>query len=161
MKVFYGKYRGVVTNNLDPEQLGRIQAKVPDVLGAATTGWALPCAPYGGDAVGLFLIPPINASVWIEFEGGKPDFPIWSGCFWGVGGAPASPASAQKKVLKTEYASITLDDTPGAGSLTLETSTGQRIKLAATGIEIDNGQGATIRLIGPSVSINGNALEVV
>ena len=161
IKRFLGKYRGVVTNNLDPEQRGRIQANVPDVLGSGTTGWALPCAPYAGDAVGLFLIPPTNADVWIEFERGDPAFPIWSGCFWGAGGPPVSPALAQKKVLKTDYATITLDDTPGAEGLTLDTSTSQKIKLTASGIEIDNGQDATIKLVGPTVSINGNALEVI
>src|ERR1035441_5372508 len=103
MKVFYGKYRGVVTNNLDPKQLGRIQAKVPDVLGAVTTGWALPCAPYGGDAVGFSLTPPLNASVWIEFGGGKPDFPIWSGFFWGAGGAPAAPADRKSTRLNSSH----------------------------------------------------------
>ena len=44
----FGKYRGTVLNNLDPLQLGRIQATVPDVSGLAPTSWAMPCVPVAG-----------------------------------------------------------------------------------------------------------------
>ena len=157
---FYGKYRGVVTDNRDPLFLGRVRAKVQDVLGENESGWATPCVPYAGKGVGLFLIPPTDAAVWIEFEHGDPDYPIWTGCFWAQGELPATPGLAEKKVLKTDNCTLTLDDTPGIGGITLETSGGQKIKLSATGIEIDNGLGATIKLSGPSVKINDQALEV-
>ena len=157
---FYGKYRGVVSDNRDPLFLGRIRAKVQDVLGDNESGWATPCVPYAGDGVGLFLIPPTDTSVWIEFEHGDPDYPIWTGCFWAQGELPASPAMAEKKVLKTDSCTLTLDDTPGMGGITLETSGGQKIKLSATGIEVDNGTGATVKLSGPSVKLNEQALEV-
>src|SRR5690242_16334218 len=85
---FYGKYRGVVTDNADPLMLGRVRAKVQDVLGDNESGWALPSSPYAGDGVGLFLIPPKDALVWVEFEHGDPDYPIWSGCFWSEGHIP-------------------------------------------------------------------------
>jgi len=42
--------------------------------------------------VGLFFLPPKGANVWVEFEGGDPDYPIWSGCFWSDGEVPAQPA---------------------------------------------------------------------
>ena len=87
---FYGKYRGTVTENSDPSMLGRIRAKVQDVLGSNDSGWALPSLPYAGKGVGLFLVPPVGASVWIEFEHGDPDYPIWSGCFWATGEVPAT-----------------------------------------------------------------------
>jgi hypothetical protein len=79
---YYGKYRGIVTENKDPMQLGRIMALVPAVLGSLPSQWALPCAPYTGDGVGQFMIPPIGSSVWIEFEAGDPSYPIWAGCFF-------------------------------------------------------------------------------
>src|SRR5262245_36814850 len=82
-KPFYGKYRGTVTDNQDPLMLGRIKAKVPDVLGDLESGWALPCLPFGGDKTGLFALPKVGARVWYEFEQGDPDRPIWSGCWWG------------------------------------------------------------------------------
>jgi uncharacterized protein involved in type VI secretion and phage assembly len=157
---FFGKYRGVVTDNQDPMMIGRIRASVPDVLGDQASGWAMPCTPYAGNGVGLFLIPPVNTSVWMEFEHGDPDYPIWSGCFWGQGEPPATPAVAAKKMLKTDSATITLDDTPGAGGITLETTGGQKIEILATGITIDNGQGAKITLQGPKVDVNSGALEI-
>lgn len=80
---FYGKYRGVVVNNRDPLQRGRVQLRVPSVLGEQTTGWALPCLPYGGVAnQGMFTIPDVDAQVWVEFEEGNTDHPIWVGVFW-------------------------------------------------------------------------------
>lgn len=163
-KPFYGKYRAKVIDNRDPLDEGRIQVSVPDVLGDQTSGWALPCAVFSGDGLGFFAVPSIGAKVWVEFEHGNPDYPMWSGGWWGD--ARERPVNlfgqADKKViLKTEGGhSITLDDTPGTGGIILETAGGQKIKLTSKGIEIDNGQGATIKLEGLKVAINGNALEV-
>lgn len=162
---FYGKYRGIVTDVNDPLMTGRIKATVPDVLGDQESGWALPCAPFGGNQTGFFALPAVGAGVWIEFEHGDPDYPIWSGCWWGSVAEvpPLLIAPPYKKVMiVTEGGqSITLDDTPGVGGITLETSSGQKIILSATGLEIDNGMGASIKMTGPQVSINGGALDVI
>jgi uncharacterized protein involved in type VI secretion and phage assembly len=158
---FLGKFRGKVTDNRDPLMLGRLRVKVPDVYGEEESGWALPASPYAGNGVGLFLIPPTDASVWVEFEHGDPDYPIWAGCFWATGEVPASPGVAEMKVLKTDTATITLNDLPGAGGVTIETQAGMKIKIDATGIEINDGLGASVKLQGPRVSINDSALEVM
>ena len=158
---FFGKFRGVVTDNRDPLMLGRIRARVQDVLGENESGWALPSLPYAGNGVGLFLVPPVDASVWIEFEHGDPDYPIWTGCFWSQGELPATPAVAEMKVLKTDAGSITINDLPGAGGITIETTAGMKIVIDMTGIEINNGMGGSIKLNGPKVSINEGALEVL
>ena len=161
---FYGKYRGVVTDINDPLQTGRVRARVPDVMGDDETGWAMPAMPFGGDGMGFFALPKVGAGVWIEFEHGDPDYPIWTGCWFGAATEvpPILLAPPYKKFLiKTEGGnSVLLDDTPGTGGIKLETSGGQKIVVSATGIEIDNGQGASIKLTGPQVSINGGALEV-
>ena len=156
---FYGKFRGVVSDNSDPSNLGRIRARVADVYGEEESGWAMPSVPYAGNNVGLFLIPPTNASVWIEFEHGDPDYPIWSGCFWAENETPASPASADKKVLKTGAGTITLDDTQGSNSITIETTNSLKIKLDQQGIELSNGS-QKIMISSSSVSVNDGALEV-
>jgi uncharacterized protein involved in type VI secretion and phage assembly len=160
MSQFFGKYRGQVENNIDPQMMGRIQVSVPAVLGEGTLSWAMPCVPFAGSGVGLFLIPPSGANVWVEFEGGDPDYPIWSGCFWGLGEAPAMPAIEQMKVLKTDMGTITVNDLPGVGGIKIETTLGAKIEITARGIEIDNGMGGSITLMGPQVSINNGALEV-
>jgi uncharacterized protein involved in type VI secretion and phage assembly len=161
MTQFYGKYRGTVANNLDPMQQGRIQVRVPAVLGEGQMSWAMPCAPYAGSGVGFFAIPPVGANIWVEFEGGDPDYPIWSGCFWGTGEVPATPAVAEMKVFKTDSCTITLNDLPGVGGVTIETVSGMKIVLSTTGLEIDNGQGGSIKMTGPQVSVNNGGLDVV
>jgi uncharacterized protein involved in type VI secretion and phage assembly len=158
---FYGKYRGVVTDNNDPQMRGRVRARVPDIYGEGESGWAMPSVPYAGADVGLFLIPPVDAGVWIEFENGDPAYPIWSGCFWAAGEVPAQPTVPQMKVLKTDVGTITVNDTAGAGGITIETQSGMKIAITTTGIEINDGQGGSIKLAGPKVTINDGALEVI
>jgi len=160
MTQYYGKYRGKVENNTDPMQLGRVQVSVPSVLGEGQMSWAMPCTPYAGSSVGWFAVPPVGANVWVEFEAGSTDYPIWSGCFWGTGECPASPALDKMKVFKTDTATITINDTPGAGGIKIETTSGMKIEISAQGIEINNGQGASIKLNGPKVALNDQALEV-
>ena len=85
---------------------------MPAVLGDAVV-WAMPCAPFAGPGVGFFAIPPVGANVWVEFEAGDPEYPIWSGGFWDPEDFPATITVPQMKVLKTDTATVTLDDTPG------------------------------------------------
>lgn len=162
---YYGKYRGKVTDIQDPLMMGRIRANVPDVMGDEESGWAMPCAPFGGSGMGFFALPAVDAGVWIEFEQGDPDYPIWSGCWFGSVAEvpPVLLAPPYKKLMiKTEGGnSILLDDTPGIGGITLETSGGQKIAILGTGIEIDNGMGAAIKLTGPQISMNNGALDVI
>ena len=179
-KKFYGKYRATVLNNIDPLQLGRILASVPDVLGPTPTSWAMPCVPIAGKQSGTFVIPQIGAGVWIEFEQGNPDYPIWVGGYWGIaaevplaalGGNPASPSIVLQSALQN---SIIISDmppapappvqpppTPPVGGITLRSTTGASITVNDAGIFISNGKGAVITMIGPTVMINNGALVVI
>jgi uncharacterized protein involved in type VI secretion and phage assembly len=162
---FYGKYRGLVSDNQDPLMIGRVRAKVPDVMGDDETGWAMPCAPFGGSQTGFFAIPSVDAGVWIEFEHGDPDYPIWAGCWWAtVDEMPTDLLSPpyQKTLIRTEGGNqIVLDDSPGIGGITLKTSNGQKIVLSSLGIEIDDGMGGKVKITGPQVSINDGAMDVI
>ena len=80
---FFGKFRGVVINNIDPEQMGRIQVQVPDVQGVVPTSWAMPCVPCNLPKKIGSVLPKIGAGVWVEFEQGDPSHPIWTGCWFG------------------------------------------------------------------------------
>lgn len=146
---FYGKYRGIVTDNQDPLQLGRIRADVPAVLHGVSCGWALPCAPYAGPGVGLHTIPPMGSGVWIEFEAGDPDYPIWSGGWWGDGQVPTdhtgAPAQPPLKVLRSEQGltvaldddgqTVTISDADGRNLVTIEATGGEvRVEAAATAV---------------------------
>ena len=165
MTQFFGKYRGKVENNIDPMMLGRVQVSVPAVLGSGQLSWAMPCAPFAGPGVGLFTVPPNGANVWVEFEAGDPDYPIWSGCFWGVGEVPATPAVPQMKVFKTDGITLTLSDLPGIGGFTLEVGPPAvpiplKLVFDASGIELSN-SAASVKLTPVSVSLNNGALEVI
>src|SRR5215475_359192 len=97
---FYGIYRATVTNNIDPMQLGRIMVTVTDAGGPTPSTYAMPCVPLAGKMMGTFMVPQIGAGVWIQFEGGNPDRPVWTGGWWGtsselptlaMAGIPADP----------------------------------------------------------------------
>jgi uncharacterized protein involved in type VI secretion and phage assembly len=164
---YYGKYRGTVVQNVDPEQRGRIQVLVPDVSNVVPSTWATACVPLAGKSMGTYLVPQMGSGVWIEYEQGDADFPIWTGCFWGLAaevpplamaGNPLSPSIVLQTGLQQ---TIVLSDVPGpTGGIMLKSSTGAMILVNDVGITISNGKGATIVMTGPSVSINNGALMV-
>lgn len=163
---YYGKYRGMVVNNVDPMQTNRIQVQVPEVLGPSIATWALPCVPFAGIQTGVFYFPPPGSSVWIEFEGGDADYPIWVGGFWAnAGEIPAlamGPPAIQRFVISLlAQTTFVVSDVPGpTGGFLLKTKTGAMLMINETGITLNNGQGAIITMIGPTVTINGAALVV-
>ena len=169
---FYGKYRGLVIENIDPEQIGRVMVQVPDVLGEIPSSWAMPCVPVAGIQSGIFAVPPIGSQVWVEFEQGDPDFPIWTGGFWGLvadvpifATAPPAIPPGQNLVMQTTGQNmIMVSDAPPSpvtGGIVLKSVSGAMIVVNETGIYISNGQGATITLVGPAVAVNIDALTVI
>ena len=171
-KRYYGKYRGLVIANIDPQQIGRILVQVPDVFGEVPASWAMPCVPAAGIQSGCFIVPPIGSKVWVEFEQGDPDYPIWTGGFWGIVGkvpafaiAPPAIPPGQNIVLQTTGQNMLLlsdaPPSPVSGGIILKSATGAMIVVNATGIYISNGQGATLTLIGPAVDVNLGALTVI
>ena len=162
---FYGKYRGTVINNVDPKE-GRIMCLVPDVLGVTPSGWAVPCFQFGGPQMGQYALPQIGSGVWVEFEAGDPEFPIWSGSWYGgveevPALATAVPPGVSNYVVTTQLQNtLSISDLPGAGGIMLRTTTGAFILMNETGITISNGQGAIINMAGPTVTVNAGALVV-
>jgi hypothetical protein len=158
---FYGKYRGLVFNNLDPLGRGRLQALVPEVLGETPSTWALPCAPYAGTGSGLFTIPPVGAGVWIEFEAGDVSRPIWSGTWWAAGEVPmdekGTPAQPTTKILRSDFGliialddlaqTITISDSVGLNLMTVKVLEGtiqikSAVRVVLEAPLIQHGQGA-------------------
>jgi phage baseplate assembly protein gpV len=153
---FFGKYRGQVTDNSDPDNLGRIRAKVPQVLGDEQTGWALPAFIYGGASEqGLFAVPDVGAGVWIEFEGGDLSYPIWTGTWYTSGAIPES-AQPGKKVLKTKSGhKLILDD--DAGTLEITDSNGNSITMDSGTIKITAGSATKIVIEAPQIELTDGA----
>ncbi|MFO1434152.1 MAG: phage baseplate assembly protein V [Candidatus Competibacteraceae bacterium] len=164
---YYGKYRGVVLNNLDPLQTGRLLVQVTDITGLLTSSWAMPCVPIGGIQMGMYAIPPVGSGVWIEFEQGDPDYPVWVGCFWGTAVevptlARMVPPPVPGITLQTPLQNgLTISDVPGpTGGIMLKSTSGATIIVNDTGIIIQNGKGASIMLTGPTVNIVGNPVSI-
>lgn len=165
MRQFFGKYRGSVVNNLDPMQIGRIQVSVPAVLGDGRLSWAMPCVPLAGIQTGIYAVPTIGSHVWVEFEAGDPDYPIYAGGFWGPGETPALalaglPPSPSIVLQTNGQNAIAISDMPGVGGILLRSASGATITINETGIIISNGQGAIISMTGPVTDINAGALTV-
>ncbi|WP_104181691.1 phage baseplate assembly protein V [Arthrobacter sp. B0490] len=163
---YYGKFRGVVVSNADTTGRGRIQVSVSDVAPDNITDWAEPCIPFAGRQAGMWCVPDIGASVWVEYEQGDPNRPIWAGCRWGdTSEAPSlatgTPAPISHVVIQTSgQNTIMISDAPGpAGGILLKSNSGGTITINDTGITITNGT-ASIALQGASVMINNNALVV-
>ncbi len=164
---FYGKYRGTVMNNVDPMQQGRLMASVPDVLGASPSSWCMPCVPFAGIQSGMFAIPAIGSGVWVEFEQGDTNFPIWTGCWWGSAAevpalALAAPPPVSHVVIQTTLQNtLMISDAPGpTGGILLKTTTGAMIMVNDVGITISNGKGAMIVMAGPTITVNNGALTI-
>jgi len=167
-KAFFGKYRGRVVDNVDPMSLGRIIVEAPAIQGASLN-WAMPCSPYAGPGVGLYAIPPIGANIWVEFENGDTDRPIWTGCFWAEGELPQTsrPLGPETKVFKTEYLTMIFDNLPEAGGFLIRcaapatdislsiTADSSGMTLAAAGTTVQLTQ-EILAVIAQAVSLNGN-----
>ena len=168
VKRYYGKYRGTVLPMYDLDTRGRLLVEVSDANGPNFSGWARPCAPWSGQSMGCYIVPPPGSNVWIEFEHGNPDHPIWTGCFWETAAqvpapALAAPPGLQQIVIQTvAQNTMMISDVPGpTGGILLKSTTGAFISVSEIGITISNGQGATIVMTGPSVTVNEGALEVI
>lgn len=167
-KRYFGKYRGMVINNVDPMQMGRLMVQVPDISGLIPSTWAMPCFPVTGKQMGLWVLPIIGSGVWVEFEQGDPDYPIWVGCFPGsaadvpalaLAGNPASPSIVLQTTLQN---TLMISDMAGpVGGILLKTTTGALISINDVGITISNGKGAIIAMNGPAVNINAGALTII
>lgn len=81
-RVFYGVYDGQVCNINDPEKRGRIQCVIPEVTGDSPSAWCEPCVPVAYDDDGDFFLPKLKEFVWILFEQGDPDRPVYFGGWW-------------------------------------------------------------------------------
>jgi uncharacterized protein involved in type VI secretion and phage assembly len=154
----------VVVGNNDPEGRGRIQVKVPEVRGPSVIDWALPASPYAGNGVGFFALPPVDANVWVEYEGGNLRFPIWSGCFWERGEIDAADAVPDVLFLRTKAARLRIDSAAGEIKIEIQsasiTLTASEIKIEAPQIT-NTSSGSTVQLTAGGFDALQGALKVV
>jgi uncharacterized protein involved in type VI secretion and phage assembly len=169
---YFGKYAGKLVDNQDPLGKGRLKVEVVDVFGAGTSVWALPCVPYAGAGVGFKALPEPGTNVWIEFEKGNPDYPVWTGFFWGDDEMPSEAGQGGGiKLWKTGAITIQIDD--DAGEIVISVKDGATLTLNAdvkgeagssaitiTTADITLDAGNKIVISASSVAVNDGALSV-
>jgi len=167
---YFGKYRGTVTDNSDATSRGRIKVRVPAVLGDLEV-WAMPCVPYAGTEVGFYSLPNPDTGVWVEFEGGDPSYPIWTGCFWADNELP-DQSDANIKIWKTDSLTLRIDDSND--ELKAEASSGSKVTISGdvkseagssthtvANSSIVSDSGSKVEVSTTSVNVNNGALEVI
>lgn len=173
MTKFFGKYRGKVTNTKDLNKRGRIEVSVPSVLGDKCL-WAEPCVPYAGKDIGMFAIPPKGANVWVEFEGGNIDRPIWTGCFWSQTEMPKKAADAttagepeKMQMFKTQGFTISVKSlSKGEKYLLLEVDKPVvdkplKVQFDENGIEINNNNQTSVKLTEKEIELKNGKDSIV
>lgn len=167
---YFGIYRGLVSDNADPTNRGRIKVQVPAVLGTVEA-WAMPCVPYAGKGVGFYCLPEVGTGIWVEFEAGDPSCPVWTGCFWGDNELP-DPGGAPIKIWKTEKVTVRIDD--DNDELKMETTAKSKVTMADD-IQVERGgakhtvstsgvvselSAGKVEVTSASVKVNNGAWEV-
>ena len=167
-----GIYRGTVTTNVDPMRLGRLLLSIPDALGFSPSTWAVPCVPLAGPSgppMGVYMVPPIGTGVWVQFEHGDINKPVWMGCRWGAAsdvptlasaGNPADPNIVMQSLLQHSLMISDMPPSPTTGGIILKSTTGAMIVVNDSGIYISNGKGASITMVGSTVDVNTGALTI-
>jgi uncharacterized protein involved in type VI secretion and phage assembly len=161
---YFGKYRGRVVDNADPNKKGRLRVLVSSVLGSEPV-WALPCVPYAGPSLGFYAMPEVDTGVWVEFEKGDPSFPVWTGCFWNDGDIPDADANPAIKFFRTKKFTLRIDD--GSGEIVIENDSGTQIVLTAEDllhksatVKQEASGGRKTELGAAGFKVNDGALEV-
>ncbi|MDT5156600.1 MAG: hypothetical protein QOC61_1948 [Acidobacteriota bacterium] len=162
---YFGKYRGTVSNNLDPLKKGRLQVLVPAVLGEVSV-WAMPCVPYAGPHLGFYFMPELGTGIWVEFEAGDSNYPIWTGCFWNDGDVDSADSDPSIKFIKTKKFTLRIDDSNG--EIIIENDSGSQIKLTAqeilhksSTVRQEAAGGRKTELSAASYKVNDGSMEVL
>jgi len=154
---YFGKYRGIVTDVADPDNMCRIRARIDSLLDGKETDWAMPAAPFAGDGHGLVMLPKVGSGVWIEFEAGGLDNPIWSGGWWASGQRP-DPQGEQVRVVVSENGhQVVLDD--AAGEVKVVHSGGPEIKMTDSEVVITVGS-CELKITNTEISLNNGLIKV-
>jgi hypothetical protein len=154
---YFGKYRGIVSDVDDPNNMCRIRATVPAVLGSESCGWALPAAPFAGDGHGMVMLPKVGSGVWIEFEAGRLDAPIWTGAWWASGQRPDPQGAGVRVIVSEKGHTLVLDDE--ADEVRLIHGSGPEIKLTDSEIVLTVGA-CEIRISSDNISLNNGLIKI-
>jgi uncharacterized protein involved in type VI secretion and phage assembly len=168
---WYGVYPALVSDIKDPDGQGRVKVKLPwapDADGGAYEAWARLATTMAGKGRGTWFVPDANDEVLVAFEGGDPRRPYVIGALWN--GTDSTPETMDgggnnyKKVIKSRNGvKITLDDQDGQESLKLETPGGQKLTLkdGPGSVQIEDSNGNSVKLESSGVTVTASAKVTV
>jgi len=126
---FYGVTVGIVTNNQDPDGLGRVKVKLPWLSEEHESHWARLLTPMAGPERGLYCLPEVDDEVLVAFEHGQVEFPYVLGALWNGQDKPPeqnSDGQNNRRTLKSRSGHlITLDDTKDQEQIIIRDKTGK------------------------------------
>lgn len=145
---WFGKYRALVVNNKDPKKMGRVKVRCPSVLGEYVSAWCTPCVPCAFNDGGLFYVPSVNETVWVEFEEGDPTKPLWTGGWWIPNRTPMqSDNTVENKIMLISRNQHIIEVDDKNNTIIIKMKDGTRLKLG-NGIEITAPNGRAIDIYG-------------
>lgn len=173
-RIAHGLGVGIVTNNVDPEELGRVRVKFPWLADEAESDWARVVAPMAGNGRGFFFLPEVNDEVIVGFEQGDFNKPYVIGALWN--GKDATPLKASeavgggmvnKRVIKSRSGHIiTLDDSSGAEKIEIIDKTGKnkividstpgKMTVEMSG-DVEMNTKTNVKVTGTNITVEGKA----
>lgn len=145
---FYGKYRAIVADNRDPDNMGRIKVRCPVVLGEYISAWCTPCVACAFNDGGIYYVPNEGEVVWVEFEEGNPSKPIYVGSWWIPNRTPlqnSKNVTDKIMLVSRNQHIIEIDDKNNA--ITIKMKDGSRFKIG-NGLEITAPSGKKMTVYG-------------
>lgn len=158
--LFYGIYKAQVVDNNDPLGVGRLVLSCPTVHGPTTAQiWARPKASFGGKQNGLWAIPDIGEWVYVSFDHGRAEFPIWEGGWWADNGDVTADMTLKNVVLCTaEGLKIVINRTEN--TVLIQQSNGNSILIAGDAITVQSASQVSVQA--PEIMTgNGGALQAL
>lgn len=132
---YYASYRGFVADNQDPEGMQRLRLVIPGIADNPMETWAWGKGQYSGKGYGCQVLPTKGDMVWVTFENGDPNFPIWEHGHFGEGEIPKEKQSAEIFWFKTPKGfGVEIDDEKE--QITLEDIFGNQIIMNEKGISL-------------------------
>jgi uncharacterized protein involved in type VI secretion and phage assembly len=170
-----GVVTGIVTDNEDPEGLGRVKLRFPWRSSDDPTGWVRVTAPMAGESRGTFFLPEVGDEVLVAFEHGDIHFPYVIGALWNSDDVPPVETAAQVDVRMLRSRTgheIVLDDTDGSERVEVRTAGGHEIRLddgnervsvtdsAGQSVALDAGAGSVTIEGATTLSLSAQSIEL-
>lgn len=164
----FGKFRATVSSIKDDKHMGRIKVKCPRIYGESESPMCIPCMPFTGDKWGSIMLPEVNDTVWIEFEEGDTEKPLYVGGWWLENKTPVQTdydnTAKFKRVIKTKSGHMILFyEESGKEYVQIVEKHGNIVKLDDKGITLQDFSDNKIVTTDQGISIedmNGNKVDM-